>query len=71
MVCVCKIDAVMLSKYPLNKLKRLGAIFEAQGEIKVDFNTEDEYWTQVCIEDTANHIYWNTLSAQPDLDEEY
>ena len=71
MVCVCKIDAAILSKYPLSELQRLGAVFEAQGEIDVDFNTEDPCWTEVHIKDTVNGMYWNTSGAKFDFDEEY
>lgn len=73
MVCVCKIDAAILSKHSLDELKRLGAVFETQGEIEVNFNTKDSNWTEVYIKDTANRMYWNTLGAQDALeeDEEY
>lgn len=68
MVCVCKLDASLLAKYSMATLKELGAVFEAEGEINVEFNTTVPDWTEIYITDTAGNR-WNSLPAMYDEDE--
>lgn len=68
MVCVCKLDASLLAKYSMATLKELGAVFEAEGEINVEFNTTVPDWTEIYITDTAGNR-WNSLPAMCDEDE--
>jgi hypothetical protein len=69
MVCVCKLDSSLLTKYPMTTLKELGAIFEAEGEINVEFNTTVSDWTEIYITDSAGNR-WNSLPAMCEEDED-
>lgn len=64
-VCVCKLNSSLLAKYSMETLTELGAIFEAEGEITVEFNTTVSDWTEIYITDTAGN-HWNSLPATCD-----
>lgn len=59
MVSVCvltdAIEAKLRAEYP-NGFKDLGAIIECTGEVKVEFDKDDEDWTVVYIDDDENRF---------------
>lgn len=69
MVCVCEVTdkvSAVLEKIPN---KKSFAIFEAEGPISVDFNTDNSNWTVVNIKDSAGNT-WITMEPDDGGDEE-
>lgn len=62
MVCVCKLVPDIASMLDTGEYgtPTLGAIFEAEGKIKVTMNTSDLRWTEIDITDEAGN-YWHTI----------
>lgn len=71
MVCVCefndKVEAAMHIKYPTG-LGKCAAFIECEGQVRVDFDTEDKNWTVVYITDetTTFHSSYADDEAQDD-----
>ena len=74
MVCVAefndKVENSLKTKYPTSKFLKngLAALIECEGDIKVEFDTEDINWTVVYIKDSKGNWF---ESMQPECEEDY
>lgn len=70
MVCVAKYDAALLTKYAPSTISNISAIFEVEGELKVNIDTSNNDWTQITMSDSAGHTF-STLPADVMFEEDY
>lgn len=70
MVCVAKYDAALLTKYAPSTISNIAAIFEVEGELKVNIDTSNNDWTQITMSDSAGHTF-STLPADMMFEEDY